>query len=132
MRDLFTSFKDNCGFGLLASIDNTPSRRNLEDAVTSLSRMMHRGAVAADGKTGDGSGLLLSIPKKFFRKEAKKEGITLPDVYAVAMVFSKNEKDLDIIKEVVPWIVIGESEDVLNESGEVDNQKLDNMTIKLS
>ncbi len=100
MRDLFTSFKDNCGFGLLASIDNTPSHRNLEDAVTSLSRMMHRGAVAADGKTGDGSGLLLSIPKKFFAKVAKKEGIILPDVYAVAMVFSKNEKDFDIIKEV--------------------------------
>ncbi len=100
MRDLFTSFKDNCGFGLLASIDNTPSHRNLEDAVTSLSRMMHRGAVAADGKTGDGSGLLLSIPRKFFAKSAKKEGITLPDTYAVAMVFSKNEKDFDIIKEV--------------------------------
>ena len=100
MRDLFTSFKDNCGFGLLASIDNTPSHRNIEDAVTALSRMMHRGAVAADGKTGDGSGLLISIPKKFFAKVAKKEGITLPDVYAVAMVFSKNEKDFDIIKEV--------------------------------
>ena len=100
MRDLFTSFKDNCGFGLLASIDNTPSHKNLEDAVTSLSRMMHRGAVAADGKTGDGSGLLLSIPKKFFAKVAKKEGITLPDAYAVAMVFSKNEKDFETIKEV--------------------------------
>ncbi len=100
MRDLFTSFKDNCGFGLLASIDNTPSHRNIEDAVTSLSRMMHRGAVAADGKTGDGSGLLLSIPRKFFEKVAKKDEITLPDVYAVAMVFSKNEKDFDVIKEV--------------------------------
>ncbi len=100
MRDLFTSFKDNCGFGLLASIDNTPSHQNIEDAVTSLSRMMHRGAVAADGKTGDGSGLLLSIPRKFFAKVAKKEEITLPDVYAVAMIFSKNEKDFDVIKEV--------------------------------
>ena len=66
MQDLFTSFKDNCGFGLLASIDNVPSHKNIEDAVTSLSRMMHRGAVAADGKTGDGSGLLISIPRKFF------------------------------------------------------------------
>ncbi len=100
MRDLFTSFKDNCGFGLLASIDNTPSHRNLEDAVTSLSRMMHRGAVAADGKTGDGSGLLLSIPKKFFGKVAKKGGVTLPDLYAVAMVFSKNEEDFTTIEEV--------------------------------
>ena len=100
MRDLFTSFKDNCGFGLLASIDNTPSHRNLEDAITSLSRMMHRGAIAADGKTGDGSGLLLSIPKKFFAKEAKREGITLPDNYAVAMVFSRDKKDFDTIQEI--------------------------------
>jgi len=100
MRDLFTSFKDNCGFGLLASIDNTPSHRNLEDAVTSLSRMMHRGAIAADGKTGDGSGLLLSIPKSFFSKEAAAEGIELPEVYAVAMVFSNNASDFDVINKV--------------------------------
>jgi len=100
MRDLFTSFKDNCGFGLLASIDNTPSHRNLEDAVASLERMMHRGAVAADGKTGDGSGLLLSLPKSFFNQEASKEGIELPETYAVAMVFSKNETDFDVINAV--------------------------------
>ena len=100
MRDLFTSFKDNCGFGLLASIDNTPSHKNLEDAVTSLSRMMHRGAIAADGKTGDGSGLLLSLPKSFFNKEAASNGIELPETYAVAMVFSNNETDFDVINKV--------------------------------
>ena len=100
MQDLFTSFKDNCGFGLLASIDNTPSHRNLEDAVTSLSRMMHRGAIAADGKTGDGSGLLLSIPKSFFAKDAAAQGIDLPETYAVAMVFSNNPSDFDIINKV--------------------------------
>ncbi|HIP28775.1 MAG TPA: glutamate synthase large subunit [Sulfurovum sp.] len=100
MQDLFTSFKDNCGFGLLASIDNTPSHKNLEDAITSLSRMMHRGAVAADGKTGDGSGLLLSLPKTFFAKELRKENIELPELYAVAMVFSRNESDLDVIHKV--------------------------------
>ena len=100
MQDLFTSFKDNCGFGLLASIDNTPSHKNLEDAVTSLSRMMHRGAIAADGKTGDGSGLLLSMPRSFFEKEAVKDGVDLPDMYAVAMVFSNNETDFDVIKDV--------------------------------
>ncbi len=100
MRDLFTSFKDNCGFGLLASIDNKPSHKNLEDAIRSLSRMMHRGAVAADGKTGDGSGLLLSIPKSFFSKVAKEDGIVLPDLYAVAMVFNHNSDDFATIKEV--------------------------------
>lgn len=100
MQNLFTSFKDNCGFGLLASIDNTPSHQNLEDAITSLSRMMHRGAIGADGKTGDGAGLLLSLPKSFFDKEAQKDGIDLPERYAVAMVFSNNESDFDIIRQV--------------------------------
>lgn len=100
MRDLFTLFKDNCGFGLLASIDNTPSHKNLEDAIISLSRMMHRGAIAADGKTGDGSGLLLSLPKSFFVKIAAEDGIDLPEAYAVAMVFSNNESDFDVISKV--------------------------------
>ncbi len=100
MRDLFTSFKDNCGFGLLCSIDNTPTHQNLEDAVTSLSRMMHRGAIAADGKTGDGSGLLLSLPKSFFEIEAGKAGIELPENYAVAMVFSRKESDFKVIERI--------------------------------
>jgi glutamate synthase (NADPH/NADH) large chain len=100
MRDLFTSFKDNCGFGLLASIDNIPSHKNLRDAVTALSRMMHRGAIAADGKTGDGSGLLLSTPTRFFEKVAREEGVTLPETYAVAMVFHSDEKELEIFREI--------------------------------
>jgi len=100
MQDLFTSFKDNCGFGLLASIDNIPTHKNLEDAITSLSRMMHRGAIAADGMTGDGSGLLLSLPKSFFNQELTNVGVELPETYAVAMVFSNNESDFDVINSV--------------------------------
>ncbi len=99
--DILTSFKDNCGFGLLASIDNKPTHKNVEDAVTSLSRMMHRGAVAADGKTGDGSGLLLSMPKSFFEKELAKNDIEMPEEYAVAMVFSTNENDFNVIDSVI-------------------------------
>lgn len=99
MQDLFTSFKDNCGFGVLASIDNIPSHKNAEDAITSLSRMMHRGAIAADGKSGDGSGLLFSIPRDFFYAEASKDGVELPDKYALAMVFSRNENDFDTFKD---------------------------------
>ena len=94
--DLLTSFKDNCGFGLMADLNNKPSHSNLEDAIHSLERMMHRGAIAADGKTGDGSGLLLSMPDKFMRKIAKKDGIDLPNVYAVAMIFTR-DKNKDII-----------------------------------
>ncbi|RXK12249.1 glutamate synthase large subunit [Halarcobacter mediterraneus] len=97
--DLLTSFKDNCGFGLVADLKNRPSHENLEDAITSLERMMHRGAVAADGKTGDGSGLLLSMPNKFMRKIANEKGIDLPETYAVAMIFTKDLEDIDIFIE---------------------------------
>ena len=94
--DLLTSFKDNCGFGLMADLKNRPSHSNLEDAIHSLERMMHRGAVAADGKTGDGSGLLLSMPDKFMRKIAFHEGIDLPESYAVAMIFTKEDSELEV------------------------------------
>ena len=97
--DLLTSFKDNCGFGLVASLKNKPTHSNLEDAITSLERMMHRGAVAADGKTGDGSGLLLSMPDGFMRKVAQEEGIDLPNLYAVAMIFTKDLTDITVFKE---------------------------------
>ena len=96
--DLLTSFKDNCGFGLVASLKNKPTHSNLEDAITSLERMMHRGAVAADGKTGDGSGLLLSMPDAFMRKVASDEGVDLPDLYAVAMIFTKDLTDITVFK----------------------------------
>lgn len=96
--DLLTSFKDNCGFGLVAHLKNKPCHSNLEDAITSLERMMHRGAVAADGKTGDGSGLLLSMPDSFMRKVANERGIDLPKTYAVAMIFAKDIEDIDTFK----------------------------------
>ena len=96
--DKLTSFKDNCGFGLLAHLKNKQTHQNLEDAITSLERMMHRGAIAADGKSGDGSGLLLSIPQDFMRKVAMQNGVDLPKQYAVAMVFSKTEQQLDTFR----------------------------------
>ena len=100
MKERYSAFKDNCGFGLLCSMDHTPTRRNLEDAVTALERMMHRGAIAADGKTGDGSGLLLSMPKAFFAKEAKKAGVTLPEHYGVAVTFAKDLAQCDRLKAI--------------------------------
>ena len=80
-------FRDNCGFGLLASLDNTPTHHLLEDAVRALSRMMHRGAIAADGKTGDGCGILCSMPQAFMRKAAAEHGVSLPDSFAVGTLF---------------------------------------------
>lgn len=99
-HDLLRSFKDNCGFGLVANIKNKASRKVLDDAVTALERMMHRGAVAADGKTGDGSGLLLSMPEEFIRKEASENGVELPSQFAVASVFTKNKDFLQTLEDI--------------------------------
>ena len=100
MNKRLTSFKDNCGFGLVASINNTPSHQYLERAITALERMMHRGAVAADGKTGDGSGLLMSMPTKFMAKKAEEAGVDLPNEYAVAMVFTRKPNQLDTLASI--------------------------------
>jgi len=99
-HDLLRSFKDNCGFGLVANIKNKASRKVLDDAVMALERMMHRGAVAADGKTGDGSGLLLSMPVEFMKKIASQNGVELPNQFAVASVFTKDTKHLKIIEDI--------------------------------
>jgi len=99
-HDLLRSFKDNCGFGLVANIKNRASRKVLDDAVTALERMMHRGAVAADGKTGDGSGLLLSMPDEFIRKTAEENGVELPKQFAVASVFTKDKAHLDVMDAI--------------------------------
>ncbi len=97
----YTNFKDNCGFGLLANIDNKATHKNVKDAVMALERMMHRGAVAADGKSGDGSGLLFGMPKSFMKKVANRHGLDLPKQFAVAMVFMQEDKQKDIIEEIL-------------------------------
>ena len=99
-HDLLRSFKDNCGFGLVANIKNSASHKVLDDAVTALERMMHRGAVAADGKTGDGSGLLLSMPDEFIRQEALKNGVELSKQFAVASIFTKNIEHLKVVEDI--------------------------------
>ncbi|MCP5420538.1 MAG: glutamate synthase large subunit [Gammaproteobacteria bacterium] len=79
--------KDSCGFGLIAQMDDKPSHDLVETSINALARLTHRGAVAADGKSGDGCGLLLKKPDSYLRSVAKIAGITLPDTYGVGMVF---------------------------------------------
>ncbi|KZZ63015.1 glutamate synthase large subunit [Oleiphilus sp. HI0125] len=81
-------FRDNCGFGLIAHTEGAPSHALLETAIESLTCMTHRGGIAADGKTGDGCGLLLQKPDSFLRKVAQEElSLTLGDQYGVGMIF---------------------------------------------
>ncbi|MEL6366757.1 MAG: glutamate synthase large subunit, partial [Pseudomonadota bacterium] len=77
----------SCGFGLIANVDDEPSHWLVKTAIEALTRLTHRGAVAADGKTGDGCGLLMSAPETFLRAVAAAAGIELQDRFAAGVVF---------------------------------------------
>ncbi|MEM7081402.1 MAG: glutamate synthase large subunit [Pseudomonadota bacterium] len=79
--------KDSCGFGLIAHRFDERSHGIIASAVSALSRLTHRGAVAADGKTGDGCGLLLRNPEPFFRLIANEQNIDVGHLFAVGVVF---------------------------------------------
>ena len=64
----------NCGVGLVASVDGTPRRDVVEKSLQALKNVWHRGAVDADGKTGDGAGIRLDIPQEFFRAQVERTG----------------------------------------------------------
>ncbi len=85
--------KDNCGFGLIAHTEGDPSHKLVRTAISSLARMAHRGGIAADGKTGDGCGLLLQKPDSFFREITKELGWRLGARYAVGMIFLNNNDE---------------------------------------
>jgi glutamate synthase (NADPH/NADH) large chain len=126
--DKLTSFKDNCGFGLIAHLKNKQTHQNLEDAITSLERMMHRGAIAADGKTGDGSGLLVSMPDKFMRKVANEQNIDLPAQYAVAMVFSTTENQLEVFRT---YCIKNDLKIILNRTVPIDTNALGEFALNI-
>jgi len=79
--------RDSCGFGLIASLDDKPSHWLVRTAIASLNRLTHRGAIATDGKTGDGCGLLLKQPEKFLRALAREAKIRLGARFAAGLVF---------------------------------------------
>ena len=82
------SFKDNCGFGLIANIQGKSSRKIVIDSIEALKSMKHRGAIGSDGKTGDGCGLMLNINKDFFIKLIKDEqNINLSNRFAIGQLF---------------------------------------------
>ncbi len=79
--------KDNCGFGLIAHIEGETSHKLVRTAISALDRMTHRGGIAADGKTGDGCGLLIKKPDNFYRIIATEKQWNLSREFAVGMIF---------------------------------------------
>ena len=89
-----TQPRDNCGFGLIAQMDDQASHWLVQTAVGALGRLTHRGAIAADGKSGDGCGLLMKRPEAFLRAVATDSGLQLGARFAVGMVFMNQEADV--------------------------------------
>ena len=87
--------KDSCGVGFIADIKGKKSHKLVEDALAILCNLEHRGAVGADPRAGDGAGILVQIPHKFFAKKADRLGFALPNPgeYAVGALFMPRDPD---------------------------------------
>ncbi|HQP19744.1 MAG TPA: glutamate synthase central domain-containing protein, partial [Phenylobacterium sp.] len=80
--------RDACGVGLVCALDGQPRREVVELAIRALKSVWHRGAIDADGKTGDGAGVLVSVPQDFFADQVAQIGHALrPGPIAVGQVF---------------------------------------------
>ncbi|MCE9670164.1 glutamate synthase large subunit [Myxococcus stipitatus] len=80
---------DACGVGFVAHLRGERSRGIVEDALELLNRLSHRAAAGKDPRTGDGAGILVQLPHRFFEHEAPELGFELPPrrQYGVAQVF---------------------------------------------
>src|SRR6202166_1435698 len=78
---------DACGTGFVARLGQPASHEIVSISLTALERLTHRGGVDADGASGDGAGLLTSLPHDFFRARAKEQGIELPQNFGLGFAF---------------------------------------------
>ena len=86
---------DACGIGALAHLKGKRSHQMIDDALSVLVNLEHRGGVGLEKNTGDGAGILFQVPHRFFRKEAQKCGHLLPAEgdYGVAMLFLPSDEE---------------------------------------
>lgn len=102
--------RDNCGFGLIAHIEGEPSHKVVRTAIHALARMQHRGAILADGKTGDGCGLLMQKPKRFFQLVAEQHQWRLAKNYAVGMIFlSQDSQQAAHCRQIIEQALLKET-----------------------
>jgi glutamate synthase (NADPH/NADH) large chain/glutamate synthase (ferredoxin) len=107
---------DACGVGFVATTTGVPSHEIVQLALESLARLSHRGAIDADGKTGDGAGILTQIPRKLLAREVERlgGGSVDPNDLAVGMVFlprklANRVRARSIVERVaaaqgIPWL----------------------------
>lgn len=119
---------DACGVGFVVDIKGRKSHQTVADALYVLENLEHRGAVGADPLMGDGAGILVQIPHRFFAEECRTLGFTLPDAgaYGVAQLFlPQDEAERARAVEIVERSVKGEGLQILGwRDVPVDNSAL--------
>ncbi len=119
---------DACGVGFVAHMKGRKSHQIVRDGLFMLDNLTHRGAVGADPLMGDGAGLLVQIPDRFFREEMAAQGVTLPKAgdYAVGFLFMPQEVALrDHLKGIIAEVVEAEGQVLLGfRDVPVDNSSL--------
>ena len=116
--------QDSCGVGFVATLRNQPSHEILTQALTALARLAHRGAIAADGKSSDGVGIMTAVPREFLLAST---GLSLAAdaPLAVGVVFLPDESNAGMQAleralaaqelQVLVWRVVPTREEILGE-----------------
>ncbi|TPW29953.1 glutamate synthase large subunit [Pararhizobium mangrovi] len=121
---------DACGVGFVAQMKNVASHQIVRDGLAMLENLTHRGAVGSDPLMGDGAGLLVQIPHRFFAEEMEKQGVSLPEPgkYGVGHIFMPQDAEQRAhIEEVVAEVVAEQGETLLGfRDVPTDNASLSN------
>ncbi|HET7413661.1 MAG TPA: glutamate synthase subunit alpha, partial [Pararhizobium sp.] len=119
---------DACGVGFVAHLKGVKSHQIILDGLKMLENLTHRGAVGADPLMGDGAGVLIQIPHRFFAEEMAKEGIDLPESghYAVGYLFMPQDDRLRAhIEGIIAEVIASEGETLIGfRDVPVDNSSL--------
>jgi glutamate synthase (NADPH/NADH) large chain len=119
---------DACGVGFVAHMKGQKSHQIVKDGLFILENLTHRGAVGADPLMGDGAGILVQIPDRFFREEMALQGVILPKAgeYAVGYLFMpQDEAQIAHFKQVITEVVAEEGQTLLGfREVPVDNASL--------
>ena len=124
-----TLAKDSCGVGFIADIKGRKSHQIVVDALTILVNLEHRGAVGADPRAGDGAGILVQIPHKFFARKAKALGFTLPKAgdYGIGALFMPRDAERrDLVCKAFEQVAVREGLSIL---GWRSDMPVDNSTL---
>ncbi|MBU2936073.1 MULTISPECIES: glutamate synthase large subunit [Pacificibacter] len=138
----------SCGVGLVVSVDGTKSRKVVENGISALKAIWHRGAVDADGKTGDGAGIHVQIPVPFFYDQVKRTGhkprtdemIAVGQIFLPRTDFGAQETCRTIIESEVlrmgyyiyGWRHVPVSVDCLGEKANVTRPEIEQILISNS